>query len=41
LIKAGGKTIRFEIRKFINCIWNKKQLPEDWKESIIVPIYER
>jgi len=36
LIKAGGKTIRFEIHKFINSIWNKEELPEEWKESIIV-----
>jgi hypothetical protein len=21
-------------------IWNKEELPEQWKESIIVPIYE-
>jgi sorting nexin-29 len=22
-------------------IWNKQKLPEDWKESIIVPIYKK
>jgi len=22
-------------------IWNKEELPEEWKESIIVPIYKR
>ena len=38
LIKAGGRTIRFEIHKLIICIWNKEELPEEWKESIIVPI---
>ena len=41
LIKAGGKTIRCEIHKLIISIWNKKELPEEWKESIIVPIYKK
>jgi len=29
LIKAGGSTIRPEIHKLINSIWNKEELPED------------
>ena len=37
LIKAGGRKIHCEIRKFIISIWNKGELPEGWKESIIVP----
>ena len=41
LIKAGGRTIRSEIHKLINSIWNKEELPEQWKESIIVPIYKK
>ena len=36
LIKAGGRTIRSEIHKLIISIWNKEELPEEWKESIIV-----
>jgi hypothetical protein len=40
LIKAGGRTICSEIHKLINSIWNKEELPEQWKESIIVPIYK-
>jgi hypothetical protein len=40
LIKAGGRTIHSEIHKLINSIWNKEELPEQWKESIIVPIYK-
>ena len=31
LIKAGGKTIRCEIHKLIISIWNKEELPEEWK----------
>jgi hypothetical protein len=30
----------FEFNKLINSIWNKEELPEEWKESIIVPIYK-
>jgi len=41
LVKSGGKTIHYEIHKLIISIWNKEELPEDWKESIIVPIYKR
>ena len=40
LIKAGGRTIRSEIHKLINAAWNKEELPEEWKEYIIVPIYK-
>jgi hypothetical protein len=31
LIKAGGKTIHFEVHKLINSFWNKVELPEEWK----------
>jgi hypothetical protein len=40
LIKAGDTTISTEIRTIINSIWNKEELPEEWTESIIVPIYK-
>ena len=40
LIKAGDRTIRFEIHKLINSIWNEEELPQEWKESITVPIYK-
>jgi hypothetical protein len=41
LIKAGGRTIRYLIHKSINSIWNKEELPEEWNESIAVPIYKK
>jgi len=41
LIKAGGRTIGYEIHKLIIFIWNKKELPEEWRESIAVPIYKK
>ena len=40
LMKAGGRTICYEIHKLIS-IWNKEELPEEWKESVIVPIYKK
>jgi hypothetical protein len=41
LIKAGGRTIRGAIHKLIIAIWNKEELPEEWKESIKVPIHKK
>jgi len=41
LIKAGSKKIRCEIHKLIISIWKKEELPEEWKESIVVPIYKK
>jgi len=41
LIKAGGRTIRCAIHKFIISIWNKEEFPEEWKESIIVHIHKK
>jgi hypothetical protein len=41
LIQAGGETLRSELHKRINSIWNKEELPDQWKESIIIPIYKK
>jgi hypothetical protein len=41
LFKAGGRTIRCEIHKLIISIWNKEELPDERKESTIVPIYKK
>jgi hypothetical protein len=41
LIKAGAETLYSEIHRLICCIWNKEELPQQWKESIIVPIYKK
>jgi hypothetical protein len=40
LIKGGGRRIRCEINKHksIISILNKEELPEEWKESFIVPM---
>jgi hypothetical protein len=34
MIQAGGL-------RFINSIWNKKELPDQWKESVMVPIHKK
>jgi hypothetical protein len=41
LIQAGGEILRSQIHKLINYTWNKEELPDQWKESIIVPIYRK
>jgi hypothetical protein len=41
LIQAVGETLRSEIHILINSIWNKEEFPDQWKESIIVPIYKK
>jgi hypothetical protein len=33
LIQAGGEILRSEIHKFISSIWNKEELPDQWKDS--------
>jgi len=41
LIKVGGRKMRFEIHKLINFFWNKEELSEEWKQSIIVLVYRK
>jgi len=41
LIKADGRTIHCEIHKLIISIWNKEELPDEWKESIIFSICKK
>jgi hypothetical protein len=41
IIQAGGETLRTEIHKLIKLIWNKEELPHQWKESIVVPIHKK
>jgi hypothetical protein len=41
LIEAGGETLCSEIHKLICSIWNKEELPQQWKESIILPVHKK
>jgi hypothetical protein len=37
-MKAGRRKILSEIHKLIKTVWITEDLPEDWKESIFIPI---
>jgi hypothetical protein len=39
LIQAGGEILHSKIYKLIKSIWNKEDLPDQWKKSIIVPFH--
>jgi hypothetical protein len=43
LIQAGCEKLRSKIQKLItrNSMWNKEKLPDQWKESIIVPVHTK
>jgi hypothetical protein len=41
LIHAGGEILLYAIHKLINSVWNKEELPDQWKESIIVPVHKK
>jgi hypothetical protein len=41
LIQAGGEILLSEIHKLIDSFWNMEELPDQCKESIIVPIHKR
>ena len=38
---AGCRTICSVTHKLINSLWNNEDLPEEWKESITLPIYKQ
>jgi hypothetical protein len=38
LIQAGDESLLSEIHKLIHSTWNKEELPDQWKESVIAPI---
>jgi hypothetical protein len=40
-IQAGGKILLSAIHQLINSVWNKEELPDQWKESIIVPVQKK
>jgi hypothetical protein len=41
LTQAGSETLLSAIRKLINSVWNKEELPHQWKEFIIVPVHKK
>jgi hypothetical protein len=41
LIKYGGRALKYKMYRLIPNIWDKEQLPEQWREGIICPIYKK
>jgi hypothetical protein len=41
LIKNGGSTLKQRLYSLILLIWIKEELPKDWTERIICPIYKK
>jgi hypothetical protein len=41
LIQEGGEILLSAIHKLIHSVWNKEELPVQWKESIIVSIHKK
>jgi hypothetical protein len=41
LIQAGAETLLSAIHKLINSVRNMEELPDQWKESIIVPVHKK
>jgi hypothetical protein len=39
LIEAEGETLCSQIQKLICSIWNNEELPQQWKEYVIIPIH--
>jgi 5'-deoxynucleotidase YfbR-like HD superfamily hydrolase len=41
LIKTVGEILLSAIHKLIDSFWNKEELPDQWKEFIIVPVHKK
>jgi hypothetical protein len=41
VIQAGDETLLSEIYKLIHSIWNKEELPDQWKESLLYKLRKR
>jgi len=41
LIKYGGNKLLNRIYELVRQIWEEECIPEEWKETIIVPIHKR
>jgi hypothetical protein len=41
MIQAGCKILLSAIQKLINSVWNKEELTDQRKESVIVPVHKK
>lgn len=40
-IKCGGETLYQAIHHLIEAVWNAEEVPREWKEGVIVPIFKK
>lgn len=40
LLKHGGEVLKLELAKLLKSVWAKEEIPKNWCESMIVPVYE-
>ncbi|PNF34871.1 hypothetical protein B7P43_G03116 [Cryptotermes secundus] len=41
LMQEGGEILRSKIHNLITSIWHKEKLPDQWKESIVIPVHNK
>jgi hypothetical protein len=41
LIQVGGETLLSANHKLVNSLWNEEEMPDQWMESIVVPIHKK
>jgi hypothetical protein len=41
LVEAGGESLLSQAHKRVNIVWNIEELPEQWKECVIVPLHKQ
>ena len=41
LIKYKGNKLLNRIYELVRQIWEEERIPEEWKETIIVPVYKK
>jgi hypothetical protein len=41
VIQAGVEKLWSEVHKLINFIWNKEELPGQWKKYILIPVHKK
>ena len=41
MLRAGGEECLIWILDLLKAVWDKEQIPEDWRKSLIVPIFKK
>jgi hypothetical protein len=40
-MQAGGEILQSEVHEIINSIWNKEELSDHWKVSVVIPVHKK